>query len=256
MINMDNNNKIKIAISGGMGSMGKLLSDYIQQSELYEISGIYDPTKKSEDHNNFNSYDEISGDILFEFAPSNEVNLNLEKYQNLNINLIVGSSGINESSIKLLTSIPNHDKFICIIPNFSLGASLQKIFTKILNDTFLDIRIEERHHSGKKDAPSATALDLAKSLDNPSKTSSNFSDTVNSEINVINDINIKSIRGDEFLAEQLIYLKNNDEQFRMWHLVDDRTAYLNGITYLLDIHHELKGFHYGLETIMSERFKI
>ena len=42
----------------------------------------------------------------------------------------------------------------------------------------------------------------------------------------------------------------------MWHLVDDRTAYLNGITYLLDIHHELKGFHYGLETIMSERFKI
>ena len=143
-----------------------------------------------------------------------------------------------------------------MIPNFSVGAALQKIFAKILNDTFLDVKIEERHHSGKQDAPSGTAIDLAQSLTNSSKTSSVFSDSESAEINIVNNVNIKSLRGDEYLAEQLVYFQNKDEKFSMGHVVDDRTAYLNGIGYLLNVHNELKGFHYGLESIMAERFNI
>ena len=70
------------------------------------------------------------------------------------------------------------------------------------------------------------------------------------------DVNIKSIRGDDFLAEQLVSMANDNEKFSMEHVVNDRSAYLHGITYLLDVHHDLKGFHYGLETIMAERFNI
>ena len=118
------------------------------------------------------------------------------------------------------------------------------------------MRIEERHHSGKQDAPSGTSIDLAQSLTNPSKTSNIFSDSENAEIDIVNNINIKSLRGDEYLAEQLVYFQNKDEKFNIEHIVDDRTAYLNGIAYLLDLQDELKGFHYGLESIMSERFNI
>jgi 4-hydroxy-tetrahydrodipicolinate reductase len=257
MIKMNKiNKKIQIAISGGMGSMGKLLTQFIQDSDCYDIAGIYDPTQKSKVYNNFNSFEEIMADILFEFAPADQVNSNLNKFNNPSINLIVGSSGIDESTIKTLKKNVSEKNFICIIPNFSIGSSLQKIFTKILNDTFLDVKIEERHHSQKKDAPSGTAIDLAKSLINPSRTSSDFSETLNAEINTVNDVYIKSLRGDEFLAEQFVYLKNKDEKFTLGHVVDDRTAYLNGIRYLLDVHQELKGFHYGLESIMADRFKI
>ena len=253
---MNSNKKTQIAISGGMGSMGKLLSNHIQQTEQYEVSGIYDPTKKSDIHNNFNSYEDITADILFEFSPADQVNQNLEKFHNLDTNLIIGSSGLEENTIKFLKTLASDANFICIIPNFSVGASLQKIFAKILNDTFLDVKIEERHHSQKKDSPSGTAIDLAKSLDSKNKTTSNFSEIKNSEFNVVNDVNIKSIRGDDFLAEQLVSMANDNEKFSMEHVVDDRSAYLHGITYLLDVHHDLKGFHYGLETIMAERFNI
>ena len=43
MINMSNNETVKIAISGGMGKMGLLLSDFIESKDGYDISGIYDP---------------------------------------------------------------------------------------------------------------------------------------------------------------------------------------------------------------------
>ena len=257
MINIDKNNKkIQVAVSGGMGSMGQLVTKYILDSDNYELTGIYDPINKNNKFQNFDSIEEIKADILFEFAPSDTVNLNIEKIDTTSLNLIVGSSGIQESSIDHLQKNASDERFVCVIPNFSVGAALQKIFAKILNDTFLDVKIEERHHSGKQDAPSGTAIDLAQSLTNSSKTSSVFSDSESAEINIVNNVNIKSLRGDEYLAEQLVYFQNKDEKFSMGHVVDDRTAYLNGIGYLLNVHHELKGFHYGLESIMSERFNI
>ena len=257
MINIDKNNrKVQVAVSGGMGSMGQLVTEFILNSDTYELTGIYDPLNKSEIYKNFNNIEEIKADILFEFAPSDKVNLNLEKIDTSSLNLIVGSSGIQESTISQLQKNASDERFICVIPNFSVGAALQKIFSKILNDTFLDVRIEERHHSGKQDSPSGTAIDLAQSLTNSSKTSSIFSDSENAEINMVNNVNIKSLRGNEYLAEQIVYFQNKDEKFYMEHIVDDRSAYLNGIGYLLDLQGELKGFHYGLESIMSERFNI
>ena len=257
MIKKDKNNrKVQVAVSGGMGSMGQLVTEFILNSEHYDLAGIYDPLNKSDNFKNFNSIEEIKADILFEFAPSDNVNLNLEKIDTSSLNLIVGSSGILETTLSQLQKNANDEGFICVIPNFSVGAALQKIFSKILNDTFPDVRIEERHHSGKQDAPSGTAIDLAQSLTNPSKTSNIFSDSENAEIDIVNNINIKSLRGDEYLAEQIVYFQNKDEKFNIEHIVDDRTAYLNGIAYLLDLQDELKGFHYGLESIMSERFNI
>ena len=42
MINIDKNNKkIQVAVSGGMGSMGQLVTKYILDSDNYELTGIY-----------------------------------------------------------------------------------------------------------------------------------------------------------------------------------------------------------------------
>ncbi len=55
MINMSNNETVKIAISGGMGKMGLLLSDFIENKDGYDISGIYDPEKESTTYHNYKS---------------------------------------------------------------------------------------------------------------------------------------------------------------------------------------------------------
>ena len=44
-----NDQIIEIAISGGMGKMGQLVSEFIESKEGYKVSGIYDPGKQSND---------------------------------------------------------------------------------------------------------------------------------------------------------------------------------------------------------------
>ena len=45
------------------------------------------------------------------------------------INLIIGSSGLDPETINELESTISENQFICVIPNFSVGASLQKIIS-------------------------------------------------------------------------------------------------------------------------------
>ena len=59
----------KIAISGGNGKMGKLLSEHIKGKDSFEVSGIYDPISKSKEYKNFKDYKEVKADFLFEFSP-------------------------------------------------------------------------------------------------------------------------------------------------------------------------------------------
>ena len=42
MIKKDKNNrKVQVAVSGGMGSMGQLVTEFILNSEHYDLAGIY-----------------------------------------------------------------------------------------------------------------------------------------------------------------------------------------------------------------------
>ena len=256
MINMSNNETVKIAISGGMGKMGLLLSEFIENKDGYDISGFFDPEKESNTYHNYKSIDEINADILVEFSPANSINENLAVLAKKKINLVVGSSGINKRSLEVLKSNIDDDQFICIIPNFSIGASFQKIFSGLLNNNFPEVSIEERHHNNKKDSPSGTAVDMAQSLEHEERTSTEIQESSDYEENIINEINIKSIRSDKYIAEQTVTFSTSDESISIDHKVTNRTAYLEGIGYILDVHSELKGFHHGLENIMIERFKI
>ena len=60
MINMSENQIVNVAISGGMGKMGQLVSSFIETKDGFNISGIYDPAQNSEKYHNFDSLEEIS----------------------------------------------------------------------------------------------------------------------------------------------------------------------------------------------------
>ena len=116
--------------------------------------------------------------------------------------------------------------------------------------------IEERHHNNKKDAPSGTAINLANELKSQTSDTDNSKQSNTHETNLINDINITSIRDEKYIAEQTVFLHNQNESMSIDHIVNDRSAYIEGINYILDAHNDLKGFIHGLENIMIERFKI
>ena len=241
-----------VLISGGAGSMGQLVSDYVNSRDDFIISAIYDPKYEGQDYKSYNDLNDIEEDIVIEFSPASVINENLEHLLHSDKDLIIGSSGISSDMISKLKMIK--DKKIIIIPNFSIGAAYQKLFSIALSKNFSSVNITEKHHSKKQDAPSGTAIDLANAIS--SDLNSHNKDGKFYQSKLVNNKNIYSLRGDDYLAEQVVDFISEHESFKLEHKVDNRRAYLYGVKIVLDLFHELEGFNFGLENIIAEKINI
>jgi len=235
-----------VIVSGGKGSMGVMVSDFINHLDGFEVIGIIDPGEGDSKFKNLSISDNLMSDYIFEFAPASVVNENIKILAKNESKLIIGSSGVNDESIELLK---NSSKGIALIPNFSAGAAFQKVFSQKLSNTFKNVHIVEKHHSNKEDAPSGTSKDLASSLENIN------SEDIEGEYFATtkeNSINIYSLRSDNYLAEQEVVFSNTFEEFIVDHKVNDRKAYLTGIEIVLRQMENINYYIYGLETLMKK----
>ena len=241
-----------VLISGGAGSMGQLVSSYINSRDDFTLTAIHDPNYKGQEYKIYKDLTNIKEDVVLEFSPASVVNENIDSLLNTDADLIIGSSGLSSEMLSKLKTIT--DRKVIVIPNFSIGAAYQKLFSLALSDNFNSINISEKHHSKKQDAPSGTAIDLANSLS--SKLNSHEQDGDFYQINNVNNINIYSLRDDKFLAEQEVEFVNEYESFNLNHKVYDRKAYLYGVKVVLDLYNDLEGFNLGLENIIAKKIKI
>ena len=242
-----------VLISGGAGAMGQLTSEYLNSREDYLLSAIHDPNYKGKEHKVYKELADIKEDLVIEFSPANIINENVSKLLVSDADIIIGSSGLSSESLMNLKKSAVNRKII-VIPNFSLGAAYQKIFSNSLSSKFKSVNIIEKHHSKKQDAPSGTAYDLANSL-SPEMLSSDLEGKY-SDVNKVNNKNIYSIRGDEYLAEQIVNFENEFESFHLEHKVNDRRAYLYGMKVVLDQYKVIEGFNLGLEKILTDQINI
>ncbi len=129
---MNKQSKKTVLISGGAGSMGTLIVDYLESQDNFEIIGICDPNYKSTDYPSIDILEDKHPDYILEFSPASAINDNLLKWINTKSNLIVGSSGISDDTLGLLKTL-NHDRKVVVIPNFSIGAAYQKLLSIALS---------------------------------------------------------------------------------------------------------------------------
>ena len=241
-----------VLISGGAGSMGQLVSSYINSRDDFTQSAIHDPNYQGQEYKIYKDLTSIEEDVVFEFSPASVINENIMALLKSDANIIIGSSGVSSEMLSKLKTIT--DRKVIVIPNFSIGAAYQKLFAIALSDKFNSVNIFEKHHSKKQDAPSGTAIDLANSL--PSELNSHEQDGDFYQINNVNNKNVFSLRDDKFLAEQEVDFANEYESFNLDHKVYDRKAYLYGVKVVLDLYNDLEGFNLGLENLIAKKINI
>ena len=124
------------------------------------------------DENNIDSIDSNdfkNVDVAIEFSRPESAYSNIILCFENNIPVVSGTTGWLDKSDDVIEKCERENKTFFYASNFSLGVNLffrlNKYLAQIMNKfPDYDIKIEETHHTQKLDAPSGTAITLAKGL--------------------------------------------------------------------------------------------
>lgn len=148
---------MKIAILGAAGRMGKMLVKLAENTSMEVVSkvDVVDGYDKSWS-------DDVEGVIDFSFHTA--VPAAVKKAAEQGIAYVIGTTGLTQEEQSV---VDEATKKIPVVQsgNYSLGINLLlelvKKASNVLGEEY-DIEVVEMHHRHKKDAPSGTALMLAK----------------------------------------------------------------------------------------------
>ncbi len=240
---------IKLAISGAGGRMGQrllALSDKDCEFELVqaiEWSGFPLIGKRvnsgaplaSRAENVVWSAELAAGaDILIDFsAPENAVK-NARLAKGFGTALIVGTTGLDEKQTKAVMEAAEAVP-VMHAPNFSLGVNLMFRLAaeaaRILGDDY-NIEIVETHHNQKVDAPSGTAIGLAKAVAEPLERDL-AADLVHGRVGkpgkrTTREIGMHALRLGAIPGDHTIYFANDYECLSITHRAESRDVFASG----------------------------
>ena len=145
---------MKVTVSGGLGKLGGAIAQGIILKEGMELSGIYSPGHSGARFNDISiieSTDNLDAQIIVECAPPSAVMQNLRNWCEMEVSVVVGTSGFTEERLEELKSFWTDDKPGClIVPNFSIGAVLMMRFAEMAATHFDSAEIIERHAKSKR----------------------------------------------------------------------------------------------------------
>jgi 4-hydroxy-tetrahydrodipicolinate reductase len=148
---------MKIAILGAAGRMGKMLVKLAENTSMEVVSKV-----DVDDGYDKSWSDDVEGVIDFSFHTA--VPAAVKKAAEQGIAYVIGTTGLTQEEQSVVDEAA---KKIPVVQsgNYSLGINLLLELVKKASDVLgeeYDIEVVEMHHRHKKDAPSGTALMLAK----------------------------------------------------------------------------------------------
>ncbi len=168
--------KIKIAIAGCTGRMGRQLLENVAQSEdlmLYAALEHDGSPHLGKDAGEFGGARGVAitsnietglqgADVLIDFTRPEGTMQHLDICRRLGVNMVIGTTGLDAQQ-KARLGAGGLDIGIVFAPNMSVGVNLVfkllETATRVLSQGY-DIEIIEAHHRHKVDAPSGTALGM------------------------------------------------------------------------------------------------
>ncbi len=216
---------MKIAIVGAAGRMGKMLCALAEGTDLEVVSKVdvaegYDKAWA----------DDVEGVIDFSYHVA--VPASVEKAAAKGLAYVIGTTGLTADEQKVVDAAA---KKIPIVQsgNYSLGVNLLlelvKKTAQVLGPEY-DIEVTEMHHRHKKDAPSGTALMLAKSAAAGRGVKDEFTYGRRGDIGErpVGEIAIHALRGGSVVGDHTVMFAGDVERVELTHKAQGREAFAAG----------------------------
>ena len=247
---------IKVAVCGANGKMGKEVVNAVTNSSDMELVAKID-LFEGEFSTIADAHKAKAIDVLIDFTQPDSIYENAKYCLNNKINIVIGTTGLKDEQLNELKSLSNDNDTACFIaPNFSTGAVLMMMFSKMAAKYFNNAEIIELHHNQKKDAPSGTAIKTAQMM---AESNSDFTvgncpekETIEGARggNSYNNIHIHSIRMPGFMASQEVIFGSSGQTLKIRHDSTNRECYMDGVLLAVRYVYDKGGFVYGLDNIL------
>ena len=167
--------------------------------------------------------------------------------------LLIGTTGHSAEQLAELEKAAQKTALL-LVSNTSPGVfALQKLCAQAKNmlGAGYDVEILETHHRGKKDAPSGTALALARSLSGAGDQEVVLNRASQPRGAAQSEIGIASLRGGDVYGEHSVLFLGTGERLEITHRVSDRGIFARGALRLArDLPGRRPGF-YGISDILK-----
>lgn len=250
---------IRVGVLGAAGRMGRIISAGLNADSGFAVEKLCDVIAGEVENVGpiTASLDEflaspVTHVVDFSLGPA--VDANGARVLEVGKHYVVGATGYAEETVELLREAAESAGVSClIVPNFSVGANLMMDFARRTAKFFRTAEITERHHTGKADAPSGTALETARLIADAAKTKAG---PVNEKIpgargGVYAGVRIHSQRLPGVLAEQAVVFGADGETLTIEHRSISRESYLPGVKLALKAMGGFTGLRIGLASVME-----
>lgn len=165
---------INVVVHGALGRMGQEVLNAVTNAEDMIPVGAADQAAEPGSINLPDMSGQIpisndlsqvlsGADVVVDFSTADGALSALRTASSHNVNIVVGTTGLSEDNYQEADGLANeHDVGIIIAPNFAMGAVLMIHLAKEAGRFFDYADLTETHHEAKIDAPSGTALAIAR----------------------------------------------------------------------------------------------
>jgi len=219
----------------GYGKMGKII-ERVALNRGHQIAARIDIDNQQE-------FDAAQGDVAIEFSHPDAAYENINKCLMRNLPVVCGTTGwlARKSEIEKLCKEVNGTFFYT--SNYSLGVNLffkmNEFLAKMMNNLpEYDIRMDEIHHTEKKDAPSGTAITLAEGI---LKNLTRKKAWVNKKTGKADDLVIESFRIDQVPGTHVIKYESAIDDIEIKHIAHSREGFGRGAVMVAEWIRDKKG---------------
>ncbi len=173
------------------------------------------------------------------------------------VGVVVGSSGISESTLDEARALAEHHGVgIIVVPNFAIGGVVMTHLARIAARFFDCADLVETHHNKKIDAPSGTAISIAKAVvegkGGPMKAPAAEKETVpGTRGGDVDGVTIHSVRLPGRLAHHELVFGGPGQTLTIRHDSIDRSGFMPGVIAAVRAAASGPGLTVGLEEVLG-----
>lgn len=236
---------ITVIVNGANGRMGQETVAAIQADPELSLVGALTHADDLAD-----KLRTLKPDVVVDFTTPQSVFHNTKTIIDAGIRPVIGTSGLTIPQITELQDLCERQRLGGIIaPNFSIGAILMMRMAQLAAPYFPDAEIIEYHHTGKKDAPSGTALKTAQLIGEYRKGTPVEKQGASRGVEEAG-VTIHSVRLPGFVAAQTVIFGGDEETLTIEHHSTHRKSFMPGVRLACKKVMSLHAMVYGLDQLL------